>query len=183
MPILFLLVGAIVLITALNNTHGDLAKYLEQDIPGFFKWGAAIAAVIGLGYVPGLEKPSRWLLALVLLVIVLTQYQAILDGFKNFAGSGSQATASGGGTQDPTSAYVANPSSAATPTPTQISGSGSGATDAGTPSTTTPTGTPGTALASAAPHAAAGMIGMASLDPGSLLSSFTQSIGFGGSAA
>lgn len=90
MPFIALLIGAILIIVAFQGTHTQLAAELEKDIPGFFKWLIAIVIVLGLGYIPGFERPSRWLLGLVALVIVLTQYQAIINGFKNFAGTGQQ---------------------------------------------------------------------------------------------
>ena len=72
MPFAILLIGAILVVTAFNNSFGTLASELESDIPPYFKWAAAIAAILGLGYIPGLRTPSRYLLGLVLLVILLT---------------------------------------------------------------------------------------------------------------
>lgn len=93
MPFILLLIAALFLVSAFQNTQGDLATALEQDAPGYLKWAAALGAVGALGWVPGMQKPSRYLLALVLLVIVLRNYQAILQGFEAAAG-GATATAS-----------------------------------------------------------------------------------------
>lgn len=90
MPFILIVIGAILIIAAFNGTHTDLARHLEQDIPGFFKWLIAIVAIAALGFVPGLRTPSRYLLALVLMVIFLVNYQRIIDGFKNFANTGTQ---------------------------------------------------------------------------------------------
>lgn len=141
MPFVVLLVGAILIVTAFNNSFGTLASELESDIPGFFKWGAAIAAIVGLGYVPGLRTPSRWLLGLVLLVILLTNYNQVISGFQSFLTSGGQA-AGGAGAADPSAAYATNPTgTASAPTQAEIAGDGSSAS----------AGSPATAVASAAP--------------------------------
>jgi hypothetical protein len=124
MPFVVILVGVILVVAAWNETHGDLGKALQADVPGYFKWGAALAAIAGLGFVPGLKTPSRWLLALVLLVIFLHNYNSILAGFKNFAQSGAQPTGTAG--TDPTAAYTANPTATPLPTESQIAGEGGG---------------------------------------------------------
>jgi hypothetical protein len=164
MPFVALLIGAILIVAAFNNTHGQLETALESDIPGFFKWAAAIAAILALGFVPGLRTPTRWLLALVIAVIFLRNYQAILDGFTGFASS--PGTASGDGPAEPTSGYVANPKTTAPPTATEIAGGGGG----GGSSATMVAGAGGSTVA---PNP---------YDPGALLSSFSRSIGFGGMA-
>lgn len=43
-------------------------------------WGAAVFAVGAIGWIPGLSPVSRGLLALVLVVIVLQNYQNIIEG-------------------------------------------------------------------------------------------------------
>lgn len=93
MPLILLLIAAVFIVSAFQNTQADLAAALEQDGPGYLKWAAALAAVGALGWVPGMQKPSRYLLALVLLVIFLRNYQAILQGFQAAAG-GATPTAS-----------------------------------------------------------------------------------------
>jgi type III secretory pathway component EscV len=135
MPFVVLLIGALLIVTAFNNSFGTLATQLEGDIPGFFKWAAAIAAILGLGYIPGFRTPSRYLLALVLMVILLANYSQIIAGFQSFLTSGG--TASGGaGQANPSAAYTANPATTTTPTTTQISG-GAGTTTSATTSATT----------------------------------------------
>jgi predicted membrane protein len=109
MPFVAILVGVILIMVAINNTYRDMAKELETDIPGYFVWGIAIAALVGLGFVPGLKTPSRWLLGLIVLTVALTQYKTIIAGFQQFAGSGGQTGA------------VTNP-----PPKAQSSGGGSG---------------------------------------------------------
>jgi hypothetical protein len=132
MPVALILIGAILIVVAFNNTMGQLATELQDDIPGFFVWGVAIAAILGLGYVPGLKQPSRWLLGLVVLVIVLTNYKQILTGFTSFAGSGGKATGTGAGAApDPATAFSSSPQ-APLPSAAQVGGdAGSGPTSGG----------------------------------------------------
>lgn len=128
MPIALLLIGALLIIVAFNNTMGQLAAELEADIPGFFVWGIAVAAILGLGYVPGMKTPSRWLLGLVVLVIILVNYKAILSGFTNFAATGAAATNAGATPADPANALAAT---GTVPTAGQVAGTTTGGTTTG----------------------------------------------------
>ena len=140
MPFAILLIGVILIVVAYNNSFGTLASQLEGDIPGYFKWAAAIAAILGIGYIPGLKTPSRYLLGLVLLVILLANYTQILQGFQTFLTSGG-ATSGGTGAANPSAAYTANPATTQTPTAQQVAGSsaGSSTTSAGVAASTTQT--------------------------------------------
>jgi hypothetical protein len=187
MPIALLLIGALLIIVAFQNTMGQLAAELESDIPGFFVWAIAIAAILGLGYVPGFKTPSRWLLGLVVLVVVLVNYKTILSGFTNFATTGSSATAAGA------AATPANPSTvfAAAGTPpaaSDVSGTatgsttGSGAGSSASSSAIDPlTGLP-SSLTNAAGNIASGAIsGIANyLNPSSYVSAVGGGLGLGG---
>lgn len=133
MPFIALIIGGILIVVAFQGTHTRLATELEHDIPGFFKWAIAIIAVLGLGYIPGLREPSRWLLGLVVLVIVLTQYQNIINGFKNFAATGQQtATAAAASEQQSATAAAAQATQAQTAM-AQLGSGTSSSTAAGTP--------------------------------------------------
>jgi hypothetical protein len=123
MPVALVVIGVILIIVAFNNTMGQLATELQNDVPGFFVWGAAIAIILGLGYVPGLRTPSRWLLALVVLVIVLTQYKKIIDGFSSFAASGGKTT--GVEAADPAATFASSPAGKL-PTAAQVGGDAPG---------------------------------------------------------
>lgn len=109
MPFILLLIAAMMIMAAYNNSVGCLMTEIEQDLPGFVKWFVAIVAVGALGWIPGMEKISRMLLGLVLLVLVLSNYTNLLAGFKALSGS---STSAGTGTPaaDPAAAYIANPS-------------------------------------------------------------------------
>jgi hypothetical protein len=93
MPFIALLIGAILIVVAFNGTHGQLATNLEKDVPGFSKWLFAIVAIAAIGYIPGLEKPSRWLLGLVAAVVILAPNgagQKIIQGIQQFTQTGQQ---------------------------------------------------------------------------------------------
>jgi type III secretory pathway component EscV len=129
MPFIAIVIGAIVVIAAVNNAHGDLGTALKNDIPAYFKWAIAIAAVLGLGYIPGMRTPSRYLMALVAIVLFANNWQSILAGFQQFA-QGSPAP-TGTGAADPTAAYVQSGGQGGTPSQQQIAGNtGAGASSA-----------------------------------------------------
>lgn len=99
MAFLALLIGVVLLVSALRDTHGELFGALETDVPGFAVWGAAIFGVAAIGFIPGLKPVSRGLLALILTVIFVTNYKAILAGFTGLATTDpQQANGVGGGT-------------------------------------------------------------------------------------
>jgi hypothetical protein len=157
MAALLILIGAVLLVSAVRNTEGDLGNALVQDVPGFLKWALAIIAVAALGWVPGMRTISRWLLALVLLVIVLKNATRLFQGFTSLETppAPSQAAAS------PAAAYVANP---ANPQITQAEITGTSNINAASvaPTVTNPTG---------------------AFNPQALLAAFEQgTIGFGGVA-
>jgi len=124
MPVILLFIGAIIAVAAFNNAQGTLAAELEADIPPFLKWALAVFAIGGLGFVPGMAKISRYLLALVFLVIVVKNYQAIIAGFQAFQGSGAQAPTQTQASATPASAYAANPANPQITT-AEVTGTGS----------------------------------------------------------
>jgi hypothetical protein len=67
-------VGLILMATALKNTQHELGDQLSIDLlgsDGFLAWAGAILALGFIGYLPGLRTTSRYLLALVAVVVVL----------------------------------------------------------------------------------------------------------------
>jgi hypothetical protein len=79
MPFALLIVGALLIITAIRGTYGDLGTQLSSDLVGsgsksFLVWIAAIAAVGALGYSTTLRTPSRLLLALIFLGILISNH-------------------------------------------------------------------------------------------------------------
>lgn len=81
MAFLALLIGAVLIVAAIRNTHGQLLSALRQDVPGYAIWAAAIFGLALIGFVPGLKPVSRGLLALVFVVIILRNYKQILGSF------------------------------------------------------------------------------------------------------
>lgn len=74
MPFALLVIGVILIITAIRNTYAQFGSQLVGDFTGsgsFLYWFAAIAIIGLIGYAPGFEKPSRYLMALILLVFFL----------------------------------------------------------------------------------------------------------------
>jgi hypothetical protein len=126
MPFAILLIGVLLVVVAFNNSMSTLATELETDIPPYFKFAAAIAAIVGIGYVPGLRTPSRYLLGLVLLVVLLKNYTNIYAGFQSFLTGSGTPTSAGAGAANPSAAYTANPATTTTPTQQQVAGVGSG---------------------------------------------------------
>jgi hypothetical protein len=87
MILIALLIGAVLLVAAIRNSQDALFAALGQDVPEFVIWAAAIFAVGALGFIPGIKPVARGLVALVLIVIVLSNYSAILAGFDALAAS------------------------------------------------------------------------------------------------
>ena len=87
MPFVVLIFGTILVVAAWRNAHGQLGAALGQDVPGFLKWALALSAVAALGWVPKMAPISRALLALVLIVLLIRNYQALFAGFTNLAQS------------------------------------------------------------------------------------------------
>lgn len=108
MPFILIIVAGLMIMAAWNNSVGNLMTELETDVPGFLKWFLALAVVGGLGYVPGMERFSKMLLGLVMLVLVLSNWTQILAGFQALQQGGAAATP-GATNPDPTAAYLANP--------------------------------------------------------------------------
>lgn len=166
MPFAILIIGVLLIVVAFNNSFGQLATELEADIPGYFKWAAAIAAILALGYIPGFRTPSRYLLALVMLVILLANYAQIYAGLTSFASSGGAATGTGAGAANPSAAYTANPATTTDPTQQQIAGNAGGSTAAS-----------GTQVASAT-----SLIAANPLSPSSYVAAISGASGFGGTS-
>lgn len=104
MPLLLIFVAGVLIVSAIRNTQTQLATELETDLPGFGAWALAIIGVGALGWVPGMRVISRWLLALVIVVLVVKNYSALFAGFAHTAAP--QPTQ---GAITPAAAYAANP--------------------------------------------------------------------------
>ena len=72
MPIFFLVIGLLLIVTVVRGTTIGFAKRLGQDISGgYLKWLAAIIVIGAVGFVPSMKSPSRYLLALIAVVVML----------------------------------------------------------------------------------------------------------------
>lgn len=107
MAALILIIGLVLVVAAIRDTHGSLFAALGTDVPAFTVWAAAIFAIVAIGFVPGLKTVSRGLLALVLVVLVLNNYRQIIAGFsgasKSFAAGPTSPQGSDSATQQPLS--------------------------------------------------------------------------------
>lgn len=91
MILVLLLIAALLIVSAIRDTQGDLFAALREDVPAFGTQAAALIALGLIGFIPGLKPVSKGLLALVIVVIVVNNYQAITKGFQNaWKGNGSE---------------------------------------------------------------------------------------------
>jgi type IV secretory pathway VirB2 component (pilin) len=89
-----LILAALLISSGLKGTEHELAQQLQQDIigpQGFAVWVCAIVAIGALGYIPGLQKSSRYLLLLIA-VVILVQNQNVFAALE----AGLQAASSAG---------------------------------------------------------------------------------------
>ena len=94
MPLFALFIGAILVAAAIRDTQGTLFEALGTDIPAYVVWATAIIVVGSIGFIPGLKPISRGLIVLILVVLILRNYQNVITGF-NSAWQPSSGTASG----------------------------------------------------------------------------------------
>jgi hypothetical protein len=69
-----IIVGAVLIATALKNTQHELGQQLGMDLlgkDGFIAWAGAVLGLGAIGYLPGMQQTSRELLLLVAVVIVV----------------------------------------------------------------------------------------------------------------
>lgn len=97
MPLFLIIVGIALLVTAYQGTYADLGTQLEKDFSGsqnFLIWIAAIGVIGVLGYIKAFETPSRWMLALIILVLFISN-----NGFfSQFSSQIQTGSGSAGGT-------------------------------------------------------------------------------------
>ena len=83
MILVLILIAAVLIVSALRDTQGDLFAALKSDVPAFGTWAAALIVLGAIGFIPGLKPVSRGLLALVIVVLVVNNYTAITKGFES----------------------------------------------------------------------------------------------------
>jgi hypothetical protein len=112
MGLIALFLGIVFIVAAVRNSQGALFTALETDVPKFVIWGAAIIAVGAIGAIPGLKGPSRLLLALVITVIIVNNYQKLIIGFQSAwtnPPAAPQVTSSGGSATGQASGAASSP--------------------------------------------------------------------------
>lgn len=98
MPYALILIGAVLLVSGVRGSQGDLWALVKGDFTengGFLAWVAAIAVVGGIGYIPRLKPLSVAFMTLLLVVLVLSN-GGVFDKLQQFIKSGA-APAGGGG--------------------------------------------------------------------------------------
>lgn len=74
MPFALVFIGMLLVISGFQNTYGQLGAQVQKDFTGpgnFIYWIIAIGVVGALGYVKDLEKLSRLVMGLLIVVMVL----------------------------------------------------------------------------------------------------------------
>ena len=102
MPLALIALGIVAVITAINGTFKDLAVAITTDVtqrdsqgrPQFLMWIAAVLIVGMIGYIPGLERISRWFLALVIIGLVIAN-GGVFDQLTSALNTGPQADTGG----------------------------------------------------------------------------------------
>lgn len=75
MPFVLIILGILLVVVGIRNTQGQLGSLIVGDFtgtPNFWYWIAAIFVIGALGYIDELKVPSRAMLALVLITLILS---------------------------------------------------------------------------------------------------------------
>lgn len=89
MPFLFLVLGSVMVVSAVRGTNQQLVGLLKADFTGkgnFIYWLVSILAIGAVGYIPDLKPVSRAFLVLVVIVLLLknggvfTQFLSAING-------------------------------------------------------------------------------------------------------
>ncbi len=89
MPFALIVIGIVLVTSAVRDTTGDLFALVKKDVTGknsFAYWILSILAVGSIGYIQDLQKFSRVFLVLLIVVLVLNnkgffkQFQSAVKG-------------------------------------------------------------------------------------------------------
>src|SRR5487761_2645425 len=98
MPYVFIIAGAVILLTAINGTTGELGAMLKTDIfgtGGFMYWFIAIVIVGGIGYIKPLKPLSDIILVLLVLILFLSSKGGFFKQFTQATNTISQQSSAG----------------------------------------------------------------------------------------
>lgn len=115
MPFALLIIGAVLLIAAARGTQDHLFSLAQGDFTGpdnFIYWVVAILVIGSLGYIPKVKSISVALIALVMVVLVLTNGKSSAAGggfFGKFVAGIQSTTAAVGGSGGPGGAAASQP--------------------------------------------------------------------------
>ena len=107
MPFALIAIGLLLIVTGIKGTQSQLAAQLASDFTGagnFFYWIIAIMAIGAVGYIEPMKGPSRMLLALIIVAMVLSnkgffaQFQQELQAGSAQAPPASSSSSGGGST-------------------------------------------------------------------------------------
>jgi len=122
MPFALLIIGAVLLVSAIRNTQGDLFTLVSGDFTGqnnFIFWLVAILIIGAVGYIPKVKPLSVAFLSLVVLVMFLAKgdpTKASGGFFEKFtAGLQSTTTAAAGSAAAPATTVIGPNSNALPP--------------------------------------------------------------------
>ena len=85
MPFALLIIGILLVVSAVQNTHCILVKQIAKDFSGpgnFFYWVVALIALGAIGYIPKLKPISDGLLIAIVIGLIVSR------GNPNFPGGG-----------------------------------------------------------------------------------------------
>jgi len=72
MPFALTAIGAILVLTGINDTYAQFGAQLQNDMQGgYLKWAAAILIIGGLGYIKDLEPVTDLFLVLMIVALFL----------------------------------------------------------------------------------------------------------------
>lgn len=95
MPLFFLLIGVLLVATAVNNSTSAMFALVRQEFSGknadgsqgkgsFIPWLISIVAIGSIGYIPKAKHLANFMLVFILLVLVLSNQSGVTGFFSQF---------------------------------------------------------------------------------------------------
>jgi hypothetical protein len=111
MPFLFIIVGTVFVVASVRNTNQQLVTLLKGDFTGsrnFIYWTLSILLIGMVGYVKDLQPISRMFMALVVIVLFLSNEGVFNKFFSAINATQSQSAATGTTAQMATGTNLGN---------------------------------------------------------------------------